>query len=128
MPPKDQKDRILSNFKKSRTLGTLLKPRFPGLLSRPVTLVHTCGLFRSQIDEVGNPVRFGPGNWPASDMSSVVESEASWALSPPPMDGCPILRVLCEGWDSQISPVVFYAFCVIEEALNRTYGGNHSLV
>ena len=27
-----------------------------------------------------------------------------WALSPPPIDGCPILRVLCEGWDSQISP------------------------
>jgi hypothetical protein len=27
-----------------------------------------------------------------------------WALSPPPIDGCPILRALCEGWDSQISP------------------------
>jgi hypothetical protein len=25
-------------------------------------------------------------------------------LSRPPMPGCPILRVLCEGWDSQIPP------------------------
>jgi hypothetical protein len=23
---------------------------------------------------------------------------------PSPIDGCPILRVLCEGWDSQVSP------------------------
>ena len=29
----------------------------------------------------------------------------SWALSPPRVDGCPILRVLCEGWDDQISPL-----------------------
>jgi hypothetical protein len=27
-----------------------------------------------------------------------------WALSPPPIDGCPILFLLCEGWDTQISP------------------------
>jgi hypothetical protein len=30
-----------------------------------------------------------------------IEDQA--ALSPPPIDGCPILRVLCEGWDTQIS-------------------------
>jgi hypothetical protein len=28
----------------------------------------------------------------------------SLTLAPHPIDGCPILRALCEGWDKQISP------------------------
>jgi hypothetical protein len=35
----------------------------------------------------------------------VVKGTRSWALAPPRVDGCPILRVLCEGWDDQISPL-----------------------
>jgi hypothetical protein len=28
--------------------------------------------------------------------------DALWALSLPRIDGCPILRAFCEGWESQI--------------------------
>jgi hypothetical protein len=72
----------------------------------------------------------------AEDGANLDCSELIFAAHPfspsettPSAPHAPVLAsALCEGWDSQISPLVFYAFCVIEEALNRTYGGNHSLV
>jgi hypothetical protein len=40
-----------------------------------------------------------------SQLTAGKNERAFEVLSLPPMAGCPILRVLCEGWESQISPL-----------------------
>ena len=48
--------------------------------------------------------------------STVARAAAFGPLSPPPIDGCPILRVLCEGWDPQVLPTLATSTASITES------------
>jgi len=72
--------------------------------------IDTAARLREQQGKTTGP-QPGPDLVRDEDGRGVPDPPPGAAQSPPPMDGCLILRIICEGWGSQISP--FVSLCLL---------------